>query len=91
MLERLADKTRRSSTPGADSHVFTGAFPHTTIPPEPHTQCSSVAADFRFAAPMHGKAVRLAGGGAGGLIGVLESDLPLNGKWWDYKSEAIPF
>lgn len=28
---------------------------------------------------------------AGGLIGVLESDLPLNGKWWDYKSEAIPF
>lgn len=28
---------------------------------------------------------------AGGLIGVLESDQPLNGKWWDYKSEAIPF
>ena len=28
---------------------------------------------------------------AGGLIGVLESDLPLNGKWWDYKKEAIPF
>lgn len=26
-----------------------------------------------------------------GLISVLESDLPLNGKWYDYKHEAIPW
>ncbi|KAA6417695.1 MAG: hypothetical protein FRX49_12383 [Trebouxia sp. A1-2] len=26
-----------------------------------------------------------------GLLSVLESDLPLNGKWYDYKQEAIPW
>ncbi len=28
---------------------------------------------------------------AGGLISVLESDLPLNGHWYDYKHEEIPW
>ena len=28
---------------------------------------------------------------AGGLISVLESDLPLNGRWYDYKHEVIPW
>ena len=26
-----------------------------------------------------------------GLISVLESDMPLNGKWYDFKREAIPW
>lgn len=26
-----------------------------------------------------------------GLLSVLESDLPLNGHWYDYKQEAIPW
>jgi len=39
----------------------------------------------------HGSGLIDADQSAGGLIGVLESDLPLNGKWWDYKSEEIPF
>lgn len=26
-----------------------------------------------------------------GLISLLESDLPLNGNWYDYKHEAIPW
>lgn len=26
-----------------------------------------------------------------GLLSLLESDLPLNGNWYDYKHEAIPW
>lgn len=26
-----------------------------------------------------------------GLISVLESDMPLNGKWYDFKREVIPW
>lgn len=26
-----------------------------------------------------------------GLVSVLESDMPLNGKWYDFKQEVIPW
>jgi hypothetical protein len=28
---------------------------------------------------------------AAGMIGILESDRDLNGGWWDYKGDAIPW